>query len=145
MRPFMLLQRLWPQMTVATRPYSRNGAIYMKSVGRGNWLIVYRFSLQGRSNRVQRRVLKGQLLMISMMRGGEFHCWFRLEPASEVQSSVCMCYPFFISFHEKGLLSVSWIVLGALVVLMNKCFDMAVWLLIMFVWHQFILFELTYL
>jgi hypothetical protein len=26
----------------------------MKSVGRGNWLIVYMFSLQDRSNRVQR-------------------------------------------------------------------------------------------
>jgi hypothetical protein len=26
----------------------------MKSIGRGNWLIVYMFSLQGHSNRIQR-------------------------------------------------------------------------------------------
>jgi hypothetical protein len=30
----------------------------MKSVGRGNWLILYRSSLQDRSNRVQRRVFE---------------------------------------------------------------------------------------
>jgi hypothetical protein len=30
----------------------------MKSVGRDNWLILYRFSLQDRSNRVQRRVFE---------------------------------------------------------------------------------------
>jgi hypothetical protein len=41
-------------MTVETRLYSMSGAVYMKSIGRGNWLIVYMFSLQGRSNRVQR-------------------------------------------------------------------------------------------
>jgi hypothetical protein len=55
-------------------------------------------------------MLKRQLLMISMMRGGKFNCWFKLEPDSEVRSSVWlgvpMCYPFFISFHEKGLLFV---------------------------------------
>ena len=97
MRPFMLLQHLWPRLTVATRPHSRRGAVYMKSVGRGNWLKLYRFSLQGRSNRVQTCV------WIGMMRGEEFHCWFKLEPASEVRSGVYLCYPFLISFHEKGL------------------------------------------
>jgi hypothetical protein len=41
-------------MTVETRLYSMSGAVYMKSIGRGNWLIVYMFSLQGHSNRIQR-------------------------------------------------------------------------------------------
>ena len=45
-------------MTVATRPYSRSEAVYMKSVGRGNWLILYKSSLQDRSNMVQRRVFE---------------------------------------------------------------------------------------
>jgi hypothetical protein len=34
----------------------------MKSVGRGNWLILYRSSLQDRSNRVQRRVFERAVL-----------------------------------------------------------------------------------
>jgi hypothetical protein len=45
-------------MTVAIRPYSMSGTVYMKSVGRCNWLILYRSSLQDRSNRVQRCVFE---------------------------------------------------------------------------------------
>jgi hypothetical protein len=80
--------------------------------------------------------------MISMMEGGEFHCWFKLELASEVRSGVCMCCPFLFHFMRKDC----YLFLELyLVVLVNKCFSMVVQLLIMFVRYQFMIFELSYL
>jgi hypothetical protein len=72
---------------------TRSGAVYMKSVGRGNWLIMYMFSLQGRSNRIQRRMFERAIVDDHHdERCGKFHYWFKPKPASEV---VCMCYLFF--------------------------------------------------
>jgi hypothetical protein len=80
--------------------------------------------------------------MISVMKGGEFHSWFKLELASEVWSGICMCCSFLIYFMRKDC----YLFLELyLVVLVNKYFSMAVRLLIMFVRHQFMIFELLYL
>jgi hypothetical protein len=77
--------------------------------------------------------------MISMMKGGEFYSWFKLELASEVRSGVCMCCPFLFHFMRKDC----YLFLELyLVVLVNKYFSMAVRLLIMFIRHQFMILVL---